>query len=348
MGDSLSIVENKENSQEQFIQVPIKKKDFGHFVTNLLGQPETIIDNVRGSYAISMEWLIHIHHSLDQRIKQQSHSDLVDFSCIFKYREGPARKITTIETFLHFNEGKIVETESIEIIWTYLVNFPNKSTPEKQEISLKLVTDQVEIVTVGNGLIRRSNVKQGLIAYKISHTERTWGDDIQSILAREINSVIKGQDKARKWIDIIIPFFALGLFMAGLILPDYIDELLKSNNISNIYSSMVLEGQTIESLSNDEKLTLSVKLLDPNNQLHSVGPLYRLLSFFGGIFLAVITVLAFEVKRSSFILITNEDKKKHTEIVKKKNKKIILNIGSVLLSISASVVANYCYYYLNL
>jgi hypothetical protein len=351
MGENLSIVVNDDDDddqQEQFIQVPIKRKDFGDFVTNLLGQQETILENKHCLFEVSMEWLIHLHHSIDQRIHQQSHSSLVDFSCKFSYVNGPARKITSINSFLHFNEGKIVETDEVEIIWTYLVNFPNKQTPEKQEIHLKVISNSDDVISFQSGPFRRVQTIRGLIAYKISHTERTWGDDIQTILSREIDTIVIENTRFNKIMGVFLPFLAIGLLIAGLVIPDYIDQLIKGKQIVEVYSTYVLEGQAIETLTIDKKLDLSLALLDPNNQIHTVSILYRVLSFFGGMFLAVFSIFALEDRRMSSLLITSEDKKRQSIKNTKNSRKVIISIFSAVVSITAGVIANYCYYYLNL
>ncbi|MDM7480400.1 MAG: hypothetical protein P3W96_000020, partial [Halomonas sp.] len=77
----------------EFVKVPIKKKDFGDFITNLLGQPETISDKKIGVFEAKYEWLVHLHHLIDQRINQQAKSNLVDFSAVFNYRDAPERKM---------------------------------------------------------------------------------------------------------------------------------------------------------------------------------------------------------------------------------------------------------------
>lgn len=349
MAENLNLVVNGDDeNKEHLIQVPIKKKDFGDFVTNLLGQPEAIIDNNRCLFEASIEWLIHIHHMLEQRIAQQATSQLVDFSCTFRYKNGLSRKITTLDGFLQFNEGKLVETKSVEIIWTYLINFPNKPTPEKQEIYLKLVSTADEVVNFRNGPIKRVSTNRGLISYKILHTERTWGDDIQTILSREIESILIEEKKYNKIIDTLVPLLALGIFIAGLFIPEYIDELIKSKQVSEIYANYITDSGNVENLSIDNKLDLTLALLNPSNDIHTVSILYRALSFFGGMFLAVFAVICLEDSRVSSIVITNEDRKRQTVENKKHIKTIIKGTFSIVAAVSAGVIANYCYYYLNL
>lgn len=349
MSGEVSLVVSGNDSQEQYVQVPIKRKDFGDFVTNLLGQPETITERKSGKFEATYEWLVHLHHLLDQRIKQQAHSDLVDFSAVFKYSDGPDRKITTVDGFLNFNEAKIVTTKSIKLTWTYLVNFPNKPSPEKQEISLRLITDRTEVLTVGSSsVIRHTTNKNGVASYTVAHTERTWGDDISALLGRELESIFQKDAWYFKIFENTVVFVALGLFAAGLIIPDYLDQLIKEKESARLFAAMVPEGGVVESLSVDEKLNLALKLLDPNNQLHKVEVWYRVISFVVGVFLAVFTIILFEKETPSFIVITNEDKRKKSEHEQKDARSMLKKILSFAAAIAAGVGANYMYYYLNL
>ncbi|MDI5833542.1 hypothetical protein [Shewanella xiamenensis] len=349
MNDDLSIVLSGRESQEQFVQVPIKKKDFGNFITSLLGQPETIVDRKVGRFEASHEWLVHLHHLLNQRIKQQALSDLVDFSAIFSYNDGPDRKVTTIEGFLHFNEAKLVVTKSVKITWTYLINFPNKPSPEKQEITLQLIADRAEVVTVGNSsIIRNTTSKNGMAMYSISHTERTWGDDIQSLISREIDSIFEKEKWYVKIITFTVLFVSLGFFAAGLIVPDYLEQIIKEHETATLFSNAISGSGEVEGLTIDEKLNLALKILDPANQLHQVGAWFRVLSFVGGIFIAVLTLILFDRKSPSFILVTNEDKKNKLNCTKKANKSLVFSLLSFMAAVAAGVAGNYVYYLLNI
>lgn len=349
MDNKFNLVVSGDDSQDQYVQVPIKRKDFGDFITNLLGQPETINERKSGTFEATYEWLVHLHHLLDQRIKQQAHSDLVDFSATLKYSDGPDRKITTIEGFLHFNEAKLVTTESVNLTWTYLVAFPGKPAPEKQEISLRLITDRTEVVmTGGSSIVRHTTSTNGVASYSIAHTERTWGDDISALVSREVDSIFKKNPWYEDILDKTTPFIALGLFSAGLIMPDYLDQLIQEKEAAQLFIDFVREGGSVESLGIDEKLNLALRLLDPNNQLHKVEVWYRVLSLVVGISLAVFTVILFEKEAPSLIVITNEDKKKSVSQKGKDSRSFIKKSLSFLAAITAGVAGNYLYYYLNM
>jgi hypothetical protein len=87
---------------------------------------------------------------------------MVEFKAELKYEDGTSRTLTTYDSFLHFNELKMLETRSVRLSFIYLVQFPNKNVPEKQEIFLYFNTKLEE----------QAN---GFVQLIINHTERTWG-----------------------------------------------------------------------------------------------------------------------------------------------------------------------------
>lgn len=347
LNDGLNVVISGDNSENQYVQVPIKKKDFGDFITNLLGQPENISGATAGTFEASHEWLIHLHHLIDQRIKQQASSALVDFSAKMRYDKGPDRRITTIEGFLHFNEARIVSTKSIAITWTYLVSFPNKPTPEKQEISLQLITEKT--TTMSSELVGRTiTTSTGMAKYSVSHTERTWGDDIASLLVREIDTIFEAETWFSKIAGFSVFIVALSMLAIGIFIPDYIEQLIREKERAEIFLSILPAGVALESLATNEKLNLIIKLLDPNNQLYIGQAWYKAVSFLVGIGLATATLVIFSKENPSFILITKKDKELASKLKTTNNRHFIKQIISYALAVSAGVVGNYAYYYMNL
>lgn len=295
MGRDLDIVFSGEDAGDEYVKVPVKRKDFGDFVLNLLGQQEKIEERRVGVFEVRFDWLVHLHHLLDQRIRHQASADLVDFSAVFKYSDGPERKVTDVGSFLHFNEAKLVTTESVRLAWTYLVSFPGKSVPEKQEVVVRFIKDKAEFVTIGgSSMVRHVTSDKGIASYSVSHTERTWGDDISALLAREVNSVFKDDPWYVSIIDRSAIFVALGMFAAGLIVPEYLDSLIKEQEAAKIFASIVPEGGTVDGLGADDKLSLIIKLLDPDNKINSADPWYRVASFVTGVCLAAFTLFVFE------------------------------------------------------
>lgn len=227
-GNDINLILSDDDSDDQFIQVPIKKKDFGDFITSLLGQRETINGQKAGSFVIDHEWLLNLHHLIDQRIKLQAKSSLVDFSATISYHNAPDRTITTAKGFAHFNETRITTTESIVLTWTYLVIFPGKPSPEKQEISVRFVSDPSVLISRPGAILGRiPELTGGLASFTVAHTERTWGDDISALLIREIEACFKPETFLDKYHNTITSILGITCLMAGIFLPGYIEELIR-------------------------------------------------------------------------------------------------------------------------
>ncbi len=108
---------------------------------------------------------------------------------LFFFNNKLKRTLKSIEAFEHFSETKKILSHSVRLTWTYLINFPNKDTPEKQEISF-YVADKAPSSSIPEDPVRRvvsMKDKVGVISYYINHTERTWGDDIETLLKQEVN-----------------------------------------------------------------------------------------------------------------------------------------------------------------
>lgn len=342
------ILKEEDEAQSTFVTVPIKKKDFGDFITNLLGQRELIEGTKNGPFIINFEWLSHIHHMLDQRVTQQHSASLVDFSAIFKYKNGSHKKLSTVDSFLHFSEAKKVRSASVKITWTYLISFPQKKTPEKQEISLNVYLDPTSYINVENRIIRQSIPANGLISYTIAHTERTWGDDIETLLTREIESVVKKSHWYNELIGFTLLLLALSLFISGLLAPDYVGDLIKAKEINNLMTSTGVNINNIAKLSDSAKISLILKLIDPTHEFFKVGLLYKIASFIFGIFSSVLCFNVALRDKPSQLTITNEDKQYHECQSKKKSNSFLLKILAFVVAITAGVAGNYVYYLMHI
>ncbi|MEE5045510.1 hypothetical protein V2J81_19305 [Pseudomonas alliivorans] len=346
--NDLNLILSSENSDESYIQVPIKKVDFGDFITNLLGQPETIHSGTDDTFIVTHEWLVHVHHLLEQRIKLQANSSLVDFSATIKYEEAPSRKITTANGFIHFNETLSASTASIMIAWTYLVFFPNKPSPEKQEITLRISTSHTSLLDMDTPYIPRMISKEGFISLTVAHTERTWGDDIIALLNREIKAIAIPKSLISRCKEFALPFLAGLLFLAGLFLPDIIEQLLRQKETASLLLNFYPANGSIDKLSVDEKLNIVLNLLNPENQLTKVSPIYKAISITIGAGLAFLSLTWFESSAKSYILITRKDSKEKLAFEEKEKLAFKKKIFSFVIAILAGISGNLGYYWLHL
>ncbi|ULN84676.1 hypothetical protein HXW87_21680 [Pseudomonas sp. Y5-11] len=348
-GNDINLILSDDDSDDQFIQVPIKKKDFGDFITSLLGQRETINGQKAGSFVIDHEWLLNLHHLIDQRIKLQAKSSLVDFSATISYHNAPDRTITTAKGFAHFNETRITTTESIVLTWTYLVIFPGKPSPEKQEISVRFVSDPSVLISRPGAILGRiPELTGGLASFTVAHTERTWGDDISALLIREIEACFKPETFLDKYHNTITSILGITCLMAGIFLPGYIEELIRQKEVAEFFLKALPNGNSFTSLSIDEKLNLALTILQPSNQLHTIGTGYKLLSMVCSMAISAVILFGFDTTKKSHILLTKKDSSEKECEEKKEKFKLAKRLISVASAIALGVAGNYAYYLLHL
>ncbi|MCD5970400.1 hypothetical protein [Pseudomonas quasicaspiana] len=348
-GKDINLILSDDDSDDQFIQVPIKKKDFGDFITSLLGQPETINGRKKGSFKIDHAWLVNLHHLIEQRIVLQAKSTLVDFTAVISYNDAPERTITTAKGFIHFQETRITTTKSIVLTWTYLVIFPGKPAPEKQEISVRFVATPSILVTGPEAAFNRIDAPSGGLAmFTVAHTERTWGDDISGLLIREVDECFKSDTFYDKHNAIITGVSAIVCAAAGLFLPSYLEEMIRYKEATNLFMTVLPNGASFSSLTTDAKLDLIITILQPGNQLHAVGTGYRVLSLFCSLAIAFAILTVFDPKKRSHILLTKKDIAEKESHDRKERFKITRALLSVLSAIALGVGGNYVYYILHL
>jgi hypothetical protein len=348
-GNDINLILSDDDSDDQFIQVPIKKKDFGDFITSLLGQPETINGRKNGSFTIDHTWLVNLHHLIEQRIKLQAKSSLVDFTAVISYHDAPDRTITNAKGFIHFNETRIVTTKSIELNWTYLVIFPGKPAPEKQEISVKFIADPSILITRPEAAFNRiAEHSGGLAMFTVAHTERTWGDDITALLVREVDECFKPETFYDEHHDAITAILGVICIAIGIFLPGFIEELIRYKEATELLVKALPNGILFTSLNIDEKLNLIFTILQPNNQLLTIGTGYKVLSFFCSLAISVVIIFGFDPKKRSHILITKKDNTNKENYEKKEKFKLTKKLISVASAIILGVGGNYVYYLLHL
>lgn len=344
----LSITLTNDESDEKFIQVPIKQKDFGNFISNLLGQPESISGYESGSFIVNHEQLVNLHRLIEQRIKLQAQSTLVDFSALIRYDDAPERKITTASGFIHLSETRITTTKSVSLVMTYLVLFPGRPSPEKQEISIKFIVDSSTIVASSDSVYERVfDYSGGLAVFEVSHTERTWGDDISALIDREVKTCFKPRSFFQNNSGEIMFLSGIIIISLGIFIPDYIEDLLQKKEAASIIMHSLPDNTSFASLAIDEKLNLIFDIIQPGAQLHKVETFYKILSLFCS--MGILALFFYLVpKQKSHILITKKDYQERDIHDKKKRFGVLKVMASAITAVALGVLGNYSYYLLHL
>jgi hypothetical protein len=186
------------NDEETILALPIKKKVLGEFISNLLGQQQSIERSLDVKFDIDHAWLMNLHEMINQRIYQQADAHLTYFSSVIYFTGGVKRTFTSVEAFETYSENKKLLPIGIKIIWIYLIQFPLKKHPEKQQITFSAKTGHRKNLRLSTSFIYilfdaifYSTLNESELNYQIDHTERTWGDDIEVIIANQVNFVVR-------------------------------------------------------------------------------------------------------------------------------------------------------------
>lgn len=196
LNDNPKIVEEKYG-----IMLPCSPNEFGSFISNLLGKPQTIEKFFKGLFCINNDDIVNTFHLIDQRIHQQNEASLTQFTVKIFFNDDSSVLINSLSEFKIYNEVRPLKTVGVTLSWNYLIKFQQKEAPEKQQIDLSFRsgTGSREIF-LEDGLISTKGRRwhgPGRIFLRISHTERTWGLDIESLISGHIKNLTTDPDDSK-------------------------------------------------------------------------------------------------------------------------------------------------------
>ncbi len=133
--------------------------------------------------------------------------------------------VNSLEDFQAFHDNSQAKTVGIDIFMTYLVEFSNATTPEKQDIRLEIFAD-IRPREFLRPIGRLENNQRPLLKYTIYSTNVTWGEDLSNHLDRQYDQIII-RDKLAK---------------VNNILDKVADSLVFGMFVSILFSMLVLWG----------------------------------------------------------------------------------------------------------
>lgn len=326
----------------------------GEFITSLLGQQQSIERDLVEPFDIDHHWIVNLHETIDQRIKTQTNSTLISFSLIIYFENGLKRTFNSFEAFEIYNETKKIIPIGIKILWNYLVKFPSKDIPEKQQItfSAHIHREKNKNRDIVEKFINKyilSNLGRYTINYQIDHTERTWGDDLEHIISNEVdkvtrNNVVKNSiyDSAR--------ILVVAMFLCVTAIYFAFNNIVSvSENIVSIiseYDSIVTKNDilTIELI--DSKINYIEKLISSiaNRDVNSFNAILKFSTF-----LAISLIILFFTRKPtySFFVFSEETKNIKNKLIKKEKRGWLILFLSFIVSIFAGIACNYGFAWIN-
>jgi len=352
MSDNNNAIEPIPESEEIYLSLPIKRQELGKFISGLLGQQQSIERDINVKFNIDHAWVVNLHEMINQRIHQQAHAHLTDFIAVIYFKDGLKRTITSFEAFKCYSETKKQIPVGLKIIWNYLIQFPAKNYPEKQQItfSAQIYTEndrkvKPPINRTYSLIFDSISVESewSLLNYQIDHTERTWGDDIEVIISNQVNDVTRGNQFNDKLFNIARFILALMLVTFCLIYPIY---SLNSKTVAVINEGMKTYWEINNNVSPpidivNKKLDSIAKMTESYG--NERGGSYDVLWIFASVPLTLLLLRLTKKSTYSFLVFSKEAEKYREKMLKKELQSTWILVVSFVLSALAGIVGNYGY-----
>jgi len=211
------------SSEQLAITLPCSFEDFGDFVRSLLGKPQSITNFFGGQFDLNREAIEGFYHLINDRVKQQNRVKLEMFSIRIVYDDASTVELNSFETLKEYIEVRPLVSKAAHLTWEYLVKFEDRESPEKQQINVSIVADSLPSrfdaphIWVGPAYFEHGSPG---IGYRINHTARSWGSDIDALLSSHIRSVLLTvpvwKRRVREWGPNIGLGTFIALFLSGL------------------------------------------------------------------------------------------------------------------------------------
>lgn len=327
------------------IALPCNPENFCEFIGGLLGKPQTISKAYAGSFEISHADIESVYHLVAQRVRQQNQGSLIQFTIRLVFDDNSTVLLNSLEDFKSYTEIRPLVVLQAHLSWSFLVNFLDREHPEKQEIELSFITSGVGGVAIFDAdespIIKISRLLGGgHITFRIAHTARTWGADIESLLSGHIKHILLPENQFRAFARMHSGKIALILGVAFFVF----------SVLACIYSAGKISQEQMEALKPIMASTsqLDIKL---NKVLELIASgfwgkyffsvfVFTIFSLFFSIFLGVWAETSADTKQPSYILLTKKSLQHKEKADKKYKFKWLSFIASIIFSLVTGVISN--------
>jgi hypothetical protein len=345
MADNVDKEANK-NGEKHPIQLYCSAEDFSSFISGLLGKPQTISKGFRGSFEINQDHVQDIYNLLIQRINQQNKAKLIQFTAKIVFKDNSAVSLNSLAEFISYREIRPISSEQLHLSWSFLVEFQDKKSPEKQEIDVSFITSDGPIPIIDEDVFfALSKLKNGIIHFRIRHTARTWGADIEALLSGHIKNLLEQPNKIRE------------------VIWKHSSKISLSVGVLYFLTSLFVSFWTASAILNDQQLKIA-SIIKPNSEINQkIDFILKTISsgvwakyYFSVIIFLVVSIVisvilgswvenAAEKSKPSFVILTEQSKKDKVKIIKKYENSFISFLASILTAIVTGLIANILFKY---
>lgn len=338
--------------EEGYVVLPYNEGQFKDFIKSLLGSPQAITKTIYGTFEIDQNDIRNLYSLLYQRVIQQNEGVLAQFSAKIIYSDNSAIELNTIEEVMTYNEVRPIVSRAIHLKWDFVVRFQDKKIHEKQRIQVSFISTGASRKTIDDLSEPRTVygyeygiVTEGLINFRIEHTARTWGADIEALLTNHIESILIEPKKIKQIIRRYSEAISFGLgsifFLAavgGSLVAGKNFAASQAIKINNLLQSVTVTN--IDTL--NTKIDLLAKSLAGGawSQFYFITVLFLLVSLVIAFIIGAWidgTILSYD---PSFILLTRQSQKAKEETLNRNRKSWRSFVVSIFVDLIVSVISN--------
>lgn len=235
--------------EDNQITLPVGKSQFEDFIKSLLGQPQALNRFFDCRYVLRIQDVGHVISLISQRIGFQNTAHQADFTIQYNFSDQSTVTFKTFDAAERYNELKPVVPIAVHLLWTFLIQFPDRPSPEKQEIAIRFIKfPNPRSAGVFNGILGESFIRSG-INLEIRHTNRTWAIDIESIVANYVASVSIEEGNSVQFLrknSGRISFIVSGAFLIGCFSTVVYAAYLLRAHFSSKLADTIFPAQTFE------------------------------------------------------------------------------------------------------
>ncbi len=336
-------VEEVKDFQKGYLTLPFDGDQFAGFITGLLGKPQAITKRIKGNFEVHLKDLQNFHELINQRIVQQNKGQLMQLKTKIYYNDESSILLSSYEELVSYNEVKPIVSEAVRMTWTYLIQFADKTSPEKQEIELMVIS------TPSRNLIEDDDIpvlypSYGEIRVLIQHTARSWGADIESLLTNQINSImipcVKWKDYLRKKSGTIGILVGLLFLMSSMVSIYFTTINFNKNEVTKV-STFIKDNSKDVVAKTDYVINYIASNVQDFFFLKSL--LFIVVSLFVAIILGVWVESQANIRYRSYLVLTREAKNLRDILVNRSQRKIWYFFFSVAGSVLSGIIANYIF-----
>lgn len=340
-----------QTSEEGFVILPFNNEQFKGFINSLLGTPQSLGKKFYDSFELEPDQIKNLHQLIQQRVSQQNNGTLVRFLGRITYSDNSSVELNSITELLTYNEIKPISSKALNLIWDYLVIFPERGAPEKQRIQIIFLIPEASLaLDLDSDEIRRKTAQE-IISIRIEHTARTWGLDMISMLQDYIKSSIMIENDFNKTIkgfmvkhkEGISSTIAITSFVITLFSSFYLYGMIRFDRIQR--ESALMKGTGSSVIDINKKIdyivskVISGAITEDNSYIILIG-LFFSLFLAGSIYLYSYS----QIKQPpSFILLTKYSYKERSKSLASYNRKWSLLVLSYIFGILAGIISNIIY-----